>query len=208
MHALYFIFTVHQKLALYAAFLFVVGLFLSWPVVHYRMRAAARLPLAVFGFVLRAVGPAPSIARLAGVIFGFNVVVIFSDMALGVHPVVPRLLCMWTGMNVGIIVGLGDEAGLTFPRAAAPGRWRPSRALASLCALVVVLLELPCFWLSIAMGMSLGYAVQSGASDYAGALALRAQAYATVIAPLLACSALAEAVAIRGPAPPPPEEAQ
>ena len=208
MHALHFIFTLHQKLGLYAAFLCVVGLFLSWPVVHYRIGAVARLPLAVFRAVLRAVGPQPSLARLAGVIFGFNVIVIFIDMALGVHPVVPRLLCMWTGMNVGIIAGLGDEAGLAFPRAAAPGRWRPSRPLAALCGLAVILLELPCFWLTIAMGMSLGYAVQSGASDYASGLAVRAQAYATVIAPLLACSALAEAVAIRGAAPRPPQEEQ
>jgi hypothetical protein len=192
-----FVFTEHQKLALYAAFLFVVGLFLSWPVVHYRLRLFARLPLTVFRLVLRAVGPAPGVARLAGCIFVFNVTVIFADMALGFHPLVPKLLCIWTGMNVGILACMGDAAGLAFPRGSAEGQWRPPPALAAASAFLVLLLELPCFWLAIAMGVSLGHAVARG-SDYLPALALRTQAYCTVIAPLLACSALAEAIAIRG----------
>ena len=192
-----FIFTEHQILALYAAFLFAVGLFLSWPVVHYRIRTVARLPLAVFGCVLKAVGTAPSVGRTAAVIFGFNVVVVFADMALGFHPVIPKLLCIWTGMNVGIVAGLGDDAGLVYPCPAGEECWRPSRLLAGACAVLVLLLELPCFWLAIAMGISLGHAVRSGDSGYGPALAIRVQAYWTVIAPLLACSALAEAVAIR-----------
>lgn len=207
MATLRFIFTEHQKPALYAAVLFAVGLFLSWPVIHFRMRALAALPLAVFRGVLRSLGPAPSIAGMAAVIFGFNAVVIFVDMALGFHPLLPKVLCIWTGMNVGIVAGMGDEAGLAYPRPAADGRWRPPRPLVWACAVAVLLLELPCFWLSIAMGITLGHAVQSSDSTYSAALAVRAQAYWTVIAPLLACSALAEAVAVRG-APPRPETEQ
>ncbi|MHC4788981.1 MAG: hypothetical protein ACYS8K_07230, partial [Planctomycetota bacterium] len=67
-----FVFAVHLRLALRAALLFAVGLFAAWPVVRYRIKSLAALPMAVFRLVLRLIGPSPTIARMAGVIFGFN----------------------------------------------------------------------------------------------------------------------------------------
>lgn len=197
-----FVFRQHLRLAIDAAILFVVGLFVSWPVVYYRVRTIARPPIAVFRFVLRLIGPAPSLPRLTAVVFCFNAGVIFVYMASGFHPLLPKVFAIWTGMNIGIVIGLGHEEGLAEPSPPPAGQWRPSLRLAAGCGLLVLLLELPAFWLSIAMGLTMGHAVQIGGATYAGALAERTAAYATVILPMLLASAVAEAVAIRGAAAP------
>jgi len=194
-----FVFADHLRLALDAMLLFVVGLFLAWPVVHYRVRAVARLPLAVFRMVLRFLGPSPSLSRLVGLIFGFNATALFVYMASGFHHLLPMVFGIWTGMNVGIIMAMGgSEPHLTPQARVSPGQWVPPAGLAVVCAPLVLALELPCFWFAIAMGISMGHQVEAGRTAYAQALALRAQAYAAVIAPLLFLSAVAEAVAIRG----------
>jgi hypothetical protein len=189
----------HVELALHAALLFAVGLFTAWPVVRYRWTAVARPALSVFRAVLRLMGPSPSIARMAAVIFGFNATAIFLYMASGFHPMLPKVFGIWTGLNVAVIGAMAAREpadALGRPR---PGQWRPPAWLALPCGLLVLALELPCFWVSLALGMSMGHAVQGGA-PYLRALAPRAAAYACVIAPALVVSALAEAVAIRGAA--------
>ena len=193
-----FVFRNHLRLAVHAALLFAVGLFISWPIVHYRLRALARLPLAIFRFVLRLIGPRPSIARIAGVIFCFNSVAIFIDMASGFHPLLPKLLGIWTGANVGMVAGLARQEGLAEPCEVGAGQWVPPARLVALCGLLTLVLELPSFWFALAMGMSLGHEVQSGSAPYLSALAVRAGAYAAIVMPLLLLSALAEAVAVRG----------
>ena len=91
-----------------------------------------------------------------------------------------------------------------FARRAA-GQWRPPAGLSMACGVLVLLLELPCFWYCIAMGISMGWAVQGG-TPYQTALASRAPAYASVIVPLLLVSALAESVTIRTGAEPAEDE--
>ena len=149
-----FIFREHLRLALEAALLFGVGLLAAYPVVRCRLRAPAVVPLAALRFVMRLMGPFPSLVRMGGVIWAFNSVVMFIDMATGFHPPLPQVLALWTGLTVGII----------------------------------------------AMGVSMGHAVPSGAAGYLSALSVRACAYLAVIVPILLASALAEAVAIRGAA--------
>ena len=195
-----FVFRDHLRLAGHAALLFAAGLFAAWPIVHYRLRGPARLPLAIFRLVLGLMGRSPSIARMAAVIFCFNTSAIFLYMSTGFHPLLPKVLCVWTGLNVGLIAGaarLGESRGPGRPGA---DQWTPPRGLTLLCGLLVLLLELPAFWFSIAMGISMGHAVQSGGSPYLGALAVRAGAYFALVAPALLVSALAEAVAVRGSA--------
>lgn len=193
-----YVFSVHLRLAVHAALLFAVGLFVSWPIVHYRLRAVGWLPLAIFRLVVRLIGRSSSIVRSVAVIFGFNTLVIFTYMASGFLPLLPKLFGIWTGMDIGIVLGMA-RAG-PFPGASQlrAGQWLPSRALTSFCGSLVLALELPCFWFSIAMGISMGHAAAAGAKPYAAALGARAAAYFSVIVPLLLCSAVAEAIAIRG----------
>jgi len=196
-----FVFDKHLRLVLDAMLLFVVGLFVSWPVVRYRLHLVAKLPLAVFRAILRVMGRSPSLLRMSGVIFAFNSLVMFLYMASGFHRLLPMVLGICTGMNIGIIMGLGGhEEGAVAAMRPGPGQWTPRPELAAVCAPAVLLIELPCFWLSIAMGISMGHAVQSGASTYLAALAIRAQAYVTIVVPLLLVSAVAETVAVRGAA--------
>ena len=192
-----FVLAEHFRLAIHAALLFAVGLFVSWPVVHYRLDALAALPLAVFRAVLRLMGPSPGIARMTAVIFGFNGIAIFIYMASGLHPLLPKLFAVWTGMNVGLVVGMGREEALVEQARPRAGQWVPAARLTRLCGLLVLLLEMPSFWFSLAMGMSMGHAVRAGAA-YADALGERAAAYAAIILPALLASALAESVTVRG----------
>ncbi|KPK62523.1 MAG: hypothetical protein AMK73_05955 [Planctomycetes bacterium SM23_32] len=192
-----FVFVKHAGLALDAALLFVVGLFVAWPVVHYRLRTVAAPALAAFRLVLRLMGPSAGIPRMAAVIFGFNTCAIFLYMACGFHPLLPKAFAVWTGLNIGAVMGLGRREEEALSARAAPESWRPAPALTSVCAALVLVVELPCFWFGIAMGVGLGHEVQAGAA-YAAALGDRAGPYFAVLAPLLLCSAVAESVAIRG----------
>ncbi|MHC4481087.1 MAG: hypothetical protein ACYS1C_09005, partial [Planctomycetota bacterium] len=139
-----FVFAVHLRLALHAALLFAVGLFAAWPVVRYRIKSLAALPMAVFRLVLRLIGPSPTIARMAGVIFGFNTVAIFIYMASGFHPLLPKVFGIWVGMNIGIVTALArhQEELLDTGRPEA-GQWVPSAHLTGICGLMVLILELP-----------------------------------------------------------------
>jgi len=144
-------------------------------------------------------GRQPGLARVALVIWAFNSAAIFLYMASGYHPMLPKLFAIWTGLNVGVIAGMRPE-GLDWPPAHAGeggSRWVPPAPVVALCAGLVLALELPCFWYSLAMGMSMGWEVQAGESAYVDALRPRLIAYLTVIVPLLLASAVAESVAIR-----------
>jgi len=189
----------HLWLAGHAMLLFVVGLFVSWPVVHYRVRAVEALPLWIVRRVLQLFGASPSIGRMALVIGCFNSLAIFIYMASGfISPLLPKLFGIWTGLNVGIVAAGGRrQESRLLEHGPQPGQWVPPRSLVGACGLVVLALELPCFWFAIGMGISLGHAVAGGA-DHLAALALRARAYACAIVPALFLSALAESVAIRG----------
>lgn len=193
-----FVFRDHLRLALDAALLFAVGLFVSYPVVRWRLRGVAAVPLALYRLVVRLIGPSPSIARTAGVIWAFNSVVIFIDMASGFHPLMPKLLCIWTGLNVGVTLGFAPREAMPLAGPEQPGRWTPPPPLARACGVLVLVLELPSFFYAVAMGINMGWLVQRGELAYLPALSVRARAYAAVIVPMLLVSAVAEAVAIRG----------
>jgi hypothetical protein len=195
-----FLFREHVSLALDAGLLFAVGLFASYPVVRYRWRAVAAPPLALFRLVVRLLGPAPSIARMALVIWAFNSIIVFIDMASGFHPLLPKLLCVWTGLNVGVMLGMAPQELELQLASVRPGSWVPPPALARVCTVLLLVLELPCFFYAVAMGISMGLLVQSSALSYLPGLAVRGRAYVTLLVPILLVSALAEAIAVRGTA--------
>ncbi len=191
----------HWRPALDALLLFVVGLFVSWPVVRYRLRALTWPPRAVFRFILRLMGRSPGIPRVGGVIFAYNATAIFIYMAAGFHPLVPKILGIWVGMNVGIVtLTMRQEGEAVEAFRPEPDQWRPPAVLSVPCGLVVLLLELPCFWFAIAMGISMGHRVQAGDASYFSALAMRAKVYLSLLVPALLVSGMAEAVAVRGSA--------
>ncbi len=200
-----FIFVDHFGLAVDSAILLAVGLFISIPAAGYRIRILQWIPMRIMRLVWRMMGERGGLLRTAGVIWVFNSTVMFLYMAGGFHPLLPKIFAIWTGLNIGIVIAGSrrelQEGGPGFPAPAAPGSRRTSRLLTGVCAVMVPLLELPCFFYSIAMGMRMGAEVSWGGVGYTDALRERAVAYAVLIVPLLLISAVAEAIAIRGTTP-------
>ena len=195
----------HFWLAVHALILFAVGLFVAVPVVRYRLTAIERLPLGMLRLVARLIGEGPALWRTAAVIWLFNSSVMFVGMASGVHPMLPKVFGIWTGLNVGVAAahaGREDDPLPGLLGRAGGGQWRPPQGLVIACGAVVLALELPCFWYALAMGMSMGWKVQAGGIAYLDSLAPRALAYLTTIVPALLVSAVAEAVALRAASPP------
>lgn len=198
-----FVFVEHFREALQAFLLFMIGLMLAWPVVRYRLRFVAWPARVIMRAVFRLMGASPGIARVAGVIFGYNGLAVFLYMASGWHPIFPKIFAFWTGLNIGVLMGtMRREGDMGRSLEPSPEQWKPPPRLSAVCGLVVLLLELPCFWFAIGMGIQMGHAVQAGDAGYLAALTERATAYATVILPLLLASAISEAIAIRGSAHP------
>jgi hypothetical protein len=194
-----FVFVQHFGLACGAALLFLVGALLAIPVVRHGSTRLTWLPLTLFRWVRRMLGTHPSMTRLWSLIFGFNGTVMLLYMASGVHPGFPAAISMLTGYNIAVILLLSgdseDLGGLTV--SPAPG-WTPGRWVAVICGLAVLLLELPCFWYAIAMGIRLGQEIVAGQTTYSQGIASRVHAYLLCILPVLLVSAVCEAIAIRG----------
>jgi uncharacterized membrane protein YdcZ (DUF606 family) len=136
-------------------------------------------------------------------------------MASGVHPGIPAAISILTGYNIAVILLVAAEAEDLDGLAVSPSSgWQPGRWVAGLCGLAVILLELPCFWYSIAMGIRLGQEIVAGQTSYVEGIAARLHAYVLLILPMLLVSAVCEAIAIRGmsasppnnDAPPPPSD--
>ncbi len=197
-----FVLRQHWRPAAQALLLFVLGLFMAWPVLRFRLRFVARPAEFMVRIVLRLLGESPPVPRVAVVVFAYNATVMFLYMAAGFHPLIPRLLCVWVGLNIAVLMGMvGTQREMLLAFRVQPGMWRPAAGLALVCGLLVLMLELPCLWFAVGMGIRMGQLVQGGQVGYLEALAQRAQAYWAIIAPVLFVSATAEAIAIRGAGP-------
>jgi hypothetical protein len=203
MNIVSFVFQEHFGLALRAALLFLVGALFAFPAVKFGSARWTWLPLALLRTVLRMLGKHPGMTRLASVIFGCNGTLMFLYMASGVHPAFPAAISVWTGYNLAVILFVAGET--NDPALSADDPRKPAKWIAGLCGAAVVILELPCFWYSIAMGIGLGQEVTADRTDYLQGIAVRIHAYACIILPLLLLSASCEAVAIRGLSAPPPQ---
>ncbi len=202
-----FVFVQHFGLACGAALLFLVGVLLAFPVVKHGSTRLTWLPLILFRLVRRMLGTHPGMTRLWSLIFGFNGTVMLLYMASGVHPGFPAAISLLTGYNIAVILLVAGETGDLDGLAVSPAsRWKPGGWVAGLCGLAVILLELPCFWYSIAMGIRLGQEIVAGQTSYVQGIATRLHAYAFLILPVLLVSAVCEAIAIRGMAASPPNE--
>ncbi len=212
----------HLTLAFYAALVFVMGFGSAFVVVKGQLRFLMRFPLwfaAKVDELLRSQAP---FVRVFLVIFLFNSAAMFLYMLSGVVDMAPGVIDFLTGMNIGIVF-LGKPApapeetaapdweewelrerddaarpsdGLTDAATAAPGR---RHLLILLGFVVVTALELPCLWMSIAMGIGLCHFAQPEGVIclFSEEIAVRAQAYMLVIVPALAISAFAETMSVK-----------
>ena len=197
----------HLSLGVIAALLFAAGLGTSVPAVRRDVRWLTAFPLWIIRRVMRLIGPSFPPVRVFLVIFCFNSVAIFLYMASGVLIVLPAAIAFLTGVNIGVILLKAGDVEL-------PSGERPlvdgmaadlevdAGPLVGLCSLAVIVIELPCFWISVGMGIGLAHELtRAGQYTFVGmgsALAPRVAAYVCIIIPALFLSALAETAAIRG----------
>jgi len=193
-----FVLAQHFWPACEAALLFLLGALLAWPLLKTAPGLLSWFPRLVLGLVRKLIGARPGIGRMTVVIWGFNGTAMFLYMAAGFRPWLPEAVAVLTGFNIAAVMLWTAGGGEILEEPAAGDGWVPGKALAGLCGLTVLLLELPCFWYAVGMGIRLGREVASGSVPYGQGLCIRAQAYAVVILPALLVSALCEAVAIRG----------
>ncbi|NQT88614.1 stage II sporulation protein M [bacterium] len=186
----------HVGLGGVAAVLFVAGLGTSAAVVRHDVRWLMAMPLWVVRRVMGFIAPSFPPVRVFLLIFLFNSVAIFFYMASGVLIVAPAAVAFLTGMNIGVIVLRSREIGLPAPT----GEPREIPPWVGPCGMAVIALELPCFWMAMAMGIRMGQALSRNytTARLAELFTPRAIAYACVIVPILCISALAETAAIRG----------
>jgi hypothetical protein len=169
------------------------------PLVKHGSKLFTWLPLILFRLVRRMLGTNPGMMRLWSLIFGFNGIAMLLYMASGVHPGFPAAICIMTGYNMAAILLLAGESedldGLVVSPASG---WKPGKWVSGICGLAVLLLELPCFWYSIAMGIRLGQEILAGQTSYVQGIPARLHAYVFLILPILLVSAVCEAIAIKG----------
>lgn len=192
----------HLRPALHAAILFAVGLLIAVPVTRYRLTFLAWPALQVLRLVMWLMGERPSLLRVAAIIWLFNSDAMLIYMASGFHPMLPKVFALWTGLNIGVVMArmsADDDSVFGGLGQVAPGQWLPPKGLALGCGVLVLMLELPCFWYALGMGMSMGWQVQAG-GGYLASLGPRATAYLCLIVPTLLVSAIAESIAIRAAA--------
>ncbi len=194
-----FVFVQHFGPACGAALLFLAGALLAFPVVKHGSPRLTWLPLILFRMVRRMLGTRPGMTHLWSLIFGFNGTVMLLYMASGVHPGIPAAISILTGYNIAVILLVAAKAEDLDGLAVSPvSGWKPGKWVAGICGLAVLLLELPCFWYSIAMGIRLGQAIVAGQTSYVEGITVRLHAYVLLILPTLLVSAVCEAIAIRG----------
>jgi len=197
--SLEFIFSGHLSLATLSALLFAAGIMLSIPVIRMNTGWIKAFPLWVFRKALRLLGDQPTIFRMTLVIFLFNGTAMFVYLSTGLVPLIPMIIALLTGFNVAVIFSsAGELADQTEAGRPSSSQWIPGPAVTIVCTILVLALELPCFWYSIAMGISMGQELLAGGNSYADLLAVRGRVYGGVIVPILLVSAISEAIAVRG----------
>ena len=182
----------HAGLAVAAALLFAAGAAFAIPVMRWRVEFLLAVPRSFAGWLARVLKSRPSTPRLALFIFCFNGAAIFVYMMTGLIPGLAIVVAFLTGLNVALASMLGRN---TF--SATEVTLERLSFLSRACALLTFILELPCFWFAMAMGIGLELnVVELARGADAGPLLARMQAYALIILPALALSALAESYAI------------
>ena len=208
----------HWKLGALQCLVFILGLASAGLVLRYRLAFLMRFPLWIMGRILRFLARRPGFVPIFLLIFLFNSMAIFIYMMTGaLLSVLPTAVCFLTGMNIGIVAGamprvaatqISERSGpsatedlappLAGQDARSPAGSARGGATEVICFLLVAGLELPVFWLSLAMGTTMSpFWPGAPAPAGAGPIALRVTAYLAIGVPTLCLSALIETVGIR-----------
>jgi len=207
----------HLGLAFWAALVFAMGFGSAFVVVRGHLSFLMRFPLWFASKVDRLLSSNRGFLTVFLAIFFFNAAAMFVYMLSGVVEMMPAVIDFLTGMNIGVVFLAKhqpvqppgnaepdaegwDTAHLETVADAAVTSSSPARhAIILIGFLVVTALELPCLWVSIAMGMGLCRCAHpdGAACMTAQEIMVRAYAYLLVIVPLLAVSALAETISVR-----------
>ena len=190
-------------LAIWCATIFIGGGVVGVFAVRHQVRHLTAFPLWMANTLRKYMPPDASFLRIFAVIFTFNGTMMFLYMLSGLGVILPVIIDFLTGMHIMIVMldtslrarmematAQADDDG----KAVLPDIPRSRRFASAL----VLMLELPAFWFAIAMGITIGFAVQDqeGGQKVMALTRLATQAYVSVILPVLFLSALAEAYAI------------
>lgn len=194
-----FLFVDHFLSACKAALYFFLGAIAAVPLIRWYPSVGRKACGRLLRFIAKLFGPNPGFIRITTTIFLFNGTAMFVYMSTGAHPLVPSLIAATTGFTLTLCFSLPQEAESLFDfETVGPNDWLPSRSLAIAGGAATVLIELPCFFYSIGMGITLGQEVMRDRVPYLSGLETRATVYLTTVLPLLLISAICETVAIRG----------
>ncbi len=177
----------HTPQAVLMAGLFALGGAAAGAALRWRIEALLAMPRVFARALGRLFNSRLAWPLLALAIFLFNGAAVFLYMLSGLIP--------WGVHAVAILTGLNVVAGGILAREIVPTPPAPPSPLAQFCVGATFLLELPCFWYSLAMGATLETSGTAG-------LGARIEAYLAVVLPLLALSALAEGYAVSRALPP------
>jgi hypothetical protein len=188
----------HRAAFGWAVVAFFCGALIAWPAVRYDVRSLLALPRRLMQLARSYLRPDSRPVPLFLFIFFFNAATSLVYVLSGGLVVLPVLLGIFAGLNVGAVLMLdAREASLVPPPD--PEHAPEPRAWVGLCNIFFVVVELAAIWLSIGMGISLGHAMRAEFtwSALESEAWPRLAAYGLVVVPALAASAVAETAAIK-----------
>lgn len=175
-----------------AALFFAAGAACAIPVLRHRVRFLMATASRFLKILRHIYDTRPSTFFLGLFIFVWNGTIIGISMLTGLVPWLPVIMVFILGLNVMLTSILGQKAF----QGEHLKLWRPS-LFGRACAILTFLLELPCLWFSIAMGLSMeANLLEVFRGEGVEDIRKRVAAYVIVILPLLLISALAEAYAV------------
>jgi hypothetical protein len=191
----------HSLAALGATLAFFLGAVSAVFVVRHDIRFLTALPMWLVRRLGRYLASEPPVWQVALTIFLFNGVAMAVYLLMGLIPLMPAVIVFLTGMNIAVAGLKGGEIRAEDVLAGVePRPLAGADPFAVFCGVLVLLIELPCFWFTMAMAARMPYWIGNvGEPDHLADLRMRLTAYAVVVLPLLALSALAEAVAVTRP---------
>ena len=173
-------------LILLAGILFTLGIVLADPVLERNIGWLISYPVWVYKNIEKLMEHLSSVLLTFLFIFFFNAVNLFLGLVSGFLVILPILLAVWTGLNVGIVARKmmieQNQAGSLWPIFLNP----------------VAVFELPASWISFSIGLEMGIKYLS-VSKYAvvGSLFLeRLSLFFYLVIPMLIVAALLEAAII------------
>jgi hypothetical protein len=198
MNPIEYLFVDHFFAACKAALFFFLGALAVVPLFRWYPDGCRKACGRLLRFVAKLFGSNPGFLRITSTIFLFNGTAMFVYMSTGAHPLLPSLIAATTGFTLTLCFTLPQEAESSLDFATVgPNDWLPSRPLAVAGGVATALIELPCFFYSIGMGITLGQEIACDRVPYLTGLETRARVYITIVLPLLLISAVSETIAIR-----------